>query len=111
MSDDQSIKVGSIWWNTFQRIAVEVTCEANGIVSFSYIGVDACGYTPIDKFLADYQPIRIKKRKQQAESMKNRVRVDDDSDLEDIVLKRMASDKQEFVLMDWVNLTEKSDDK
>lgn len=111
MSDYQSIKVGSIWWNTFQRIAVEVTCEANGIVSFNYIGVDACGYTPIDKFLTDYQPIRIKRRKQQAESMKNRVRVDDDSDLKDIVLKRMAADKQEFVLMDWVNFTEKSDDK
>jgi hypothetical protein len=104
MSDDQIIKVGSIWWNTFQRIAVEVTCDANGVVSFNYIGVSACGYTPIDKFLTDYQPIRIKRRKQQAESMRKRNRVDDDSDLEDIVLKRMAIDKQEFILMDWVDL-------
>ena len=50
-------------------------------------------------------------RRDMAGSMRNRSRVDDDSDLEDIVLKRMAADKQEFVLMDWVNFTEKSDDK
>lgn len=50
-------------------------------------------------------------RREMAESMRDRNRVDDDSDLEDIVLKRMAADKQEFVLMDWVDFTEKSNDK
>lgn len=50
-------------------------------------------------------------RREMAESMRDRNRVDDDGDLEDIVLKRMAADKQEFVLMDWVDFTEKSNDK
>lgn len=50
-------------------------------------------------------------RREMAESMRNRNRVDDDSDLEDIVLKRMAADKQEMKLMDWVDFTEKSDDR
>lgn len=50
-------------------------------------------------------------RREMAESMRNRNRVDDDSDLEDIVLKRMAADEQEFILMDWVNFMEKNDDK
>lgn len=50
-------------------------------------------------------------RCEMAESMRNRNRVDDDRDLEDIVLKRMAVDKQEMILMDWVDIKEKSDDK
>lgn len=43
-------------------------------------------------------------RREMAESMKRRNRVEDDSDLEEIVLKRMALDEQEMVLMDWVDL-------
>lgn len=50
-------------------------------------------------------------RREMAESMRDRNRVDDDRDLEDIVLKRMAVDKQEMILMDWVDIKEKSDDK
>ena len=45
-----------------------------------------------------------------AESMRNRNRVEDDSDLEEIVLKRMAADKQEFILMDWVDLERKDNE-
>ena len=43
-------------------------------------------------------------RREMAESMKRRSRVEDDSDLVELVSKRMAADKQEMILMDWVDL-------
>ena len=45
-------------------------------------------------------------RREMVESMRRRKRVEDDSDLEEIVLKRMALDKQEMILMDWVDIKE-----
>lgn len=45
-------------------------------------------------------------RREMVDSMRSRKRVEDDSDLEEIVLKRMALDKQEMILMDWVDIKE-----
>lgn len=52
MSD--KIEVGSIWYNDYQKLEVEITCVKDGYICYNYIGLNACGFCNTKVFLSQY---------------------------------------------------------
>lgn len=49
-----TIEVGSIWYNDYQKVEVEITCVKDDYVCYNFNKLAASGFSPIEKFLNDY---------------------------------------------------------
>ena len=52
------IEVGSIWYNEYQKLEVEITCVKDDYMCYNFIRLEASGFSPIDKFLNEYVLIK-----------------------------------------------------
>lgn len=49
-----TIEIGSIWYNSYQKLEVEITCVKDNYVCYNFFRLNACGYSDINEFLSEY---------------------------------------------------------